>query len=71
MNVHLFCCFSLLKFFKLFFNFVLYVINFQFYVFQATEELLWELLVQAGPVGRLFFFFFVSNHYRIIVIESV
>lgn len=55
MNVHLFCCFSLLKFLKLFFNFVLYVINFQFYVFQATEELLWELLVQAGPVGRFFF----------------
>lgn len=61
MNVGFF--FFMLIIFK---NFVVYVINFQLYVFQVTEELLWELLVQAGPVGRSF----VLNHFRIIIIES-
>lgn len=34
---------------------------------QVTEELLWELFVQAGPVGR-FQFFNSYNHYSMILI---
>ncbi|KAG5535822.1 hypothetical protein RHGRI_023551 [Rhododendron griersonianum] len=30
---------------------------------QVTEELLWELFVQAGPVGRSWFFYDHENVY--------